>query len=254
MDRATCRGITSSTPGFYGGSARRRTEQIIGRWFARGGGRREKTVLATKVYGQMGDWPNESRLSALHIIRGCEASLRRLQTDRIDLYQMHHVDRDAPWDEIWQAMETLVAQGKVLYVGSSNFAGWHIAQANEAPSRPFLGLVSEQSLYPHRLTVESVISRQSTLGVHPLEPTKAGARGRWPRRKRGARQRHEQKVIATHRPSSRRGAARATQRSPGRRRLGLAAAQTAVTAPIIVPGLGQLVGGRGGNLTRPRES
>ncbi len=124
------------------------TEQILGTWFAQGGDRREKVVLATKVYGDMGDWPNSSRLSALHIRRACEESLRRLQTDHIDLYQMHHVDRDASWDEIWQAMELLVQQGKVLYVGSSNFAGWHIAQANEtARSRHLLGLVSEQCLY-----------------------------------------------------------------------------------------------------------
>src|SRR5690349_15092703 len=108
------------------------TEQIIGRWLELGGGRREKVVLATKVYGTMGDWPNHQHLSALHITRACEASLKRLKTDYIDLYQMHHVDRNTPWDEIWQAMETLVRQGKVLYVGSSNFAGWHIAQANEA--------------------------------------------------------------------------------------------------------------------------
>src|SRR6185312_10433585 len=108
------------------------TEQIVGRWFAKGGGRREKTVIATKVYNDMGDWPNESRLSALHIRRACEASLKRLQTDYIDLYQMHHVWRVAPWEEIWQAMELLVQQGKVLYVGSSNFAGWHVAKANES--------------------------------------------------------------------------------------------------------------------------
>lgn len=124
------------------------TEQIIGRWFAQGGGRREKTVIATKVYGDMGDWPNQSRLSALHIKLACEASLKRLQTDYIDLYQMHHIDRATPWEEVWQAMEQLVKEGKVLYVGSSNFAGWHIAQANEAAkSRHFMGLVSEQSLY-----------------------------------------------------------------------------------------------------------
>ena len=124
------------------------TEQILGRWFAQGGGRREKVVLATKVYGRMGDWPNASRLSALHIKRACEASLRRLQTDCIDLYQMHHVDRDTPWDEIWQAMEQLVREGKILYVGTSNFAGWQLAQGQElARSRHFLGIVSEQSLY-----------------------------------------------------------------------------------------------------------
>jgi aryl-alcohol dehydrogenase-like predicted oxidoreductase len=124
------------------------TEQILGRWFAQGGGRREKVVLATKVYGRMGDWPNQSRLSALHIKRACEASLRRLQTDCIDLYQMHHVDRETPWDEVWQAMEQLVREGKILYVGTSNFAGWQMTQGQElARSRHFLGIVSEQSLY-----------------------------------------------------------------------------------------------------------
>src|SRR5689334_16425873 len=124
------------------------TEQILGRWFAQGGGRREKVVLATKVYGRMGDWPNEARLSALHIKRACEGSLRRLQTDCIDLYQMHHVDRETPWDEIWQAMEQLVREGKILYAGTSNFAGWQLAQGQElARSRHFLGIVSEQSLY-----------------------------------------------------------------------------------------------------------
>jgi len=124
------------------------TEQINGRWFAQGGGRREKVVIATKVYGGMGEWPNQGRLSALHIRQACEESLRRLQTDHIDLYQMHHVDRSSPWEEIWQAMQTLVQQGKVLYVGSSNFAAWHIVQANEAAkARHFMGLVSEQSLY-----------------------------------------------------------------------------------------------------------
>jgi aryl-alcohol dehydrogenase-like predicted oxidoreductase len=124
------------------------TEQIVGRWLAQGGGRRDKIVLATKVYGRMGDRPNQSRLSAFHIKRACEESLRRLQTDHIDLYQMHHIDRDCPWEELWQAMEQLCREGKVLYIGSSNFAGWHIAQAQElAKSRHFLGLISEQSLY-----------------------------------------------------------------------------------------------------------
>lgn len=124
------------------------TEQIIGHWFAQGGGRREKVILATKVYSEMGKWPNESKLSAVQIRNACEGSLRRLKTDHIDLYQMHHVDRETPWDEIWQAMELLVQQGKVIYVGSSNFPGWYIARAQEtAKSRRFLGLVSEQSVY-----------------------------------------------------------------------------------------------------------
>ncbi len=133
----------------YGGSkGAGSTEEIIGRWFAQGGGRREKVVLATKLYGQMSDWPNDGRLSARHIRAACDESLRRLQTDHIDLYQMHHVDRSASWDEIWQAMDTLVHQGKIIYVGSSNFAGWHIAQANErAKARGSFGLVSEQSHY-----------------------------------------------------------------------------------------------------------
>jgi aryl-alcohol dehydrogenase-like predicted oxidoreductase len=124
------------------------TETILGDWFAKGAGRRDKVILATKVYGNMSDWPNDSKLSARHIRAACEESLRRLQTDHIDLYQMHHIDRDAWWDEVWQAMDHLVQQGKVLYVGSSNFAGWHIARANEiARHRHFLGLVSEQGLY-----------------------------------------------------------------------------------------------------------
>jgi aryl-alcohol dehydrogenase-like predicted oxidoreductase len=137
------------------------TEEIIGDWFASGGGRRERTVLATKLYGAMGDWPNEDKLSALNIRRACDASLRRLQTDYIDLYQMHHVDRDTPWDEIWQAMEVLVGQGKILYVGSSNFAGWHIAQANGAAAeRGFFGLISEQSIY-------NLMTREIELEVLP---------------------------------------------------------------------------------------
>ncbi|HKZ75394.1 MAG TPA: aldo/keto reductase [Actinomycetota bacterium] len=150
MDRALEHGLNFfDTANVYG---RKKgvgtTETIVGNWFAKGGGRREKVVLATKVYGEMGGWPNESRLSALHIRRACDESLRRLQTDHIDLYQMHHIYREATWDEIWQAMEVLVQQGKVLYVGSSNFAGWHIARANEtAKARNFLGLVSEQCLY-----------------------------------------------------------------------------------------------------------
>ena len=150
MDRALELGINFfDTADVYGWAVGEgMTEQIIGRWFAQGGGRRDKVVLATKVFGRMGDWPNQSRLSALHIKRACEESLRRLQTDHIDLYQMHHVDRDSPWEEIWQAMEQLCREGKVLYVGSSNFAGWHLAQAQEmAKQRQFLGLVAEQSLY-----------------------------------------------------------------------------------------------------------
>ncbi|MBN2258858.1 MAG: aldo/keto reductase [Anaerolineaceae bacterium] len=158
------------------------TEQILGRWFAQGGGRREQVVLATKVFGKMGKRPTERGLSAFHIRRACEDSLKRLQTDHIDLYQMHHVDRAAPWEEIWQAMETLVAQGKVLSVGSSNFAGWQLATAQAAASsRHFMGLVSEQSLYNLRArTIELEVipaCRAYGLGLIPWSPLAGGMLG-----------------------------------------------------------------------------
>ncbi|HEV2889824.1 MAG TPA: aldo/keto reductase, partial [Frankiaceae bacterium] len=137
------------------------TEQIIGRWFAGGEGRREKTVIATKLYGSMSDWPNDTFLSARNIRRACDASLKRLQTDHIDLYQMHHVDRSTPWDEIWEAFEVLRTQGKVLYFGSSNHAGWHIAKGMEAARRRGQsGLVSEQSIY-------NLLKREVELEVLP---------------------------------------------------------------------------------------
>ncbi len=158
------------------------TESILGRWFAQGGARRERVVLATKVYGEMGDGPNDHRLSAYHIRSACEGSLRRLQTDHIDLYQMHHIDRDSPWEEIWQAMEQLVQAGKVLYIGSSNFAGWQIAVAQaEARARHFMGLVSEQSLY--NLKARSVelevlpACRALGLAVIPWSPLSGGVLG-----------------------------------------------------------------------------
>jgi aryl-alcohol dehydrogenase-like predicted oxidoreductase len=158
------------------------TEQIVGRWFAQGGGRRKKVVIATKVYGKMGDLPNESHLSALHIRQAVEGSLKRLQTDHIDLYQMHHIDRSTPWEEIWQAMEVLVQQGKVIYVGSSNFAGWHIARAQEsARARRFLGLVSEQGLYnlKDRMIELEVLPacKAYGLGVIPWSPLAGGLLG-----------------------------------------------------------------------------
>jgi len=158
------------------------TEQIIGRWFAQGGGRRERTVIATKVYGGMGDWPNESGVNALTLKRECEASLRRLQTDYIDIYQMHHIPRGTPWEEIWQGMEQLVREGKILYAASSNFAGWHIAQANElARQRHFMGLVSEQSLYnlnARMVELEVIpVCEAYGLGVIPWSPLGGGLLG-----------------------------------------------------------------------------
>lgn len=184
MDRALEHGInfydTANVYGWKTGEGI--TEQIIGRWLAQGGGRRDKVVLATKVYGKMGDWPNDQGLSARHIIRACEDSLRRLQTETIDLYQMHHVSRSTPWEEIWQAMQTLVDQGKVLYVGSSNFAGWHLAAAQEsAARRNFLGLVSEQAIYnllTRHVELEVVPAAQHYgLGIIPWSPLHGGLLG-----------------------------------------------------------------------------
>jgi aryl-alcohol dehydrogenase-like predicted oxidoreductase len=184
MDRALEHGInffdTANVYGWRKGEGW--TEQIIGRWLAKGDGRRDRVVLATKVFGSMGDWPNQNKLSAVNIVRACEGSLQRLQTDHLDLYQMHHVDRDTPWDEIWQAMDVLVTQGKVVYVGSSNFAAWNIAQANEtARARHSLGLVSEQSLY--NLAVRAVelevapVCLAYGLGLIPWSPLYGGILG-----------------------------------------------------------------------------
>ncbi|MGH3934217.1 MAG: aldo/keto reductase [Pseudonocardiaceae bacterium] len=181
MDQAHENGInffdTANVYGWHMGEGI--TEQIIGRWFATGGGRRERTVLATKLYGSMGDWPNETKLSALNIRRACDASLRRLQTDHIDLYQMHHVDRDTPWEEIWEAMSVLRQQGKIIYVGSSNFAGWHLVAAQETARRQRVtGLVSEQSIY-NLLTrwVELEVlpaARNYGIGLIPWSPLHGG--------------------------------------------------------------------------------
>ncbi|GHD01444.1 oxidoreductase [Streptomyces violarus] len=154
------------------------SEETIGRWLKRSG-RRDDIVLATKVYQPMGLGPNDRRLSAYHIRRACEASLRRLQTDHIDLYQMHHIDRATPWEEIWQAMEQLVRDGKISYVGSSNFAGWDVALAQSAATaRHFLGLTSEQSLYnlAVRAVERELIPALCHLGIGliPYSPLHAG--------------------------------------------------------------------------------
>ncbi len=183
MDKALDEGInffdTANVYGWKTGEGI--TEQIVGRWLAQGD-RRDKIVLATKVYGKMGAGENDRGLSAYHIKEAAEDSLRRLQTDHIDLYQMHHVDRSTPWDEIWQAMEQLVQEGKVIYVGSSNFAGIHIVQAQyEALKRNFLGLVSEQSLYnlnARMIELEVIPAlKELGLGLIPWSPLGSGLLG-----------------------------------------------------------------------------
>lgn len=220
------------------------TEQIIGRWFAQGGGRREKVVLATKVFGRMGDWPNQSRLSARHIKQACEASLRRLQTDYIDLYQMHHVDRQTPWEEIWQAMEQLSREGKVLYVGSSNFAGWHLAQAQEmARHRNFLGLVSEQSLYnlnDRMIELEVIPACEAYgLGLIPWSPVARGLLAGALEPATSGRRADEdlRKNVEKHRPrlEAYEQLCRELGEKPAHVALAWLLHQPAVTAPIIGP-------------------
>jgi aryl-alcohol dehydrogenase-like predicted oxidoreductase len=246
MDRALELGINFyDTANVYGWKLGEGvTEQIIGRWWAQGGGRREKVVLATKVYGRMGEWQNEQRLSALNIRRACDDSLKRLKTDYIDLYQFHHVDRDTPWDEIWQACEVLVQQGKVLYVGSSNFAGWHIAQANEAAkSRHFLGLVSEQSLYnlnARMIELEVIPACQHYgLGLIPWSPLAGGLLG-GVLEKTAAGRRNEPRIqenIDKHRAKLEQYEAFCKEIGEKPADVGLAwlVHQPAVTAPIIGP-------------------
>jgi aryl-alcohol dehydrogenase-like predicted oxidoreductase len=245
MDRALDVGInffdTANVYGWKKGEGW--TEQIVGRWLAQGGGRREKIVLATKVYGSMGDWPNHSGLSALHIRRACDESLKRVKTDHIDLYQMHHVDRSAPWDEIWQAMEVLVQQGKVLYVGSSNFAGWHIAQANEAAkARHFLGLVSEQSLYnliDRTIELEVIPACQAYgLGLIPWSPLKGGVLGGLKKKDEGRRTGEmQQRAIAKHKDRLERFDAFCAKMGhpPADVALAWVLHNPAVTAPIVGP-------------------
>ena len=158
------------------------TEKIIGKWLSQDRSRRNKIVLATKVWGEMGHGINDKHLSAYHIKKACEDSLARLKTDYIDLYQMHHVDRNTPWDEIWQAMEQLITAGKIIYTGSSNFAGWDIAAACESASkRNLLGLVSEQSKYNlfNRFIEREVIPacQYYGLGIIPWSPLEGGLLG-----------------------------------------------------------------------------
>ena len=244
MDAAHERGINFfDTANVYGRTAGRgATEEIVGTWFAQGGGRRERTVLATKVYGNMGDWPNEGKLSALNIRRALDASLKRLQTDYVDLYQFHHVDRDTPWDEIWQAIEVAVAQGKILYAGSSNFAGWHIAQAQAAAKeRNFLGLVSEQSIY--NLLVRDVelevlpAAEHYGLGIIPWSPLRGGLLGGVLKKERDGNRRYEGSGVEEHRGQLEQYEAFAEElgHEPGDIALAWLLTRPAVTAPIIGP-------------------
>jgi aryl-alcohol dehydrogenase-like predicted oxidoreductase len=246
MDSALEHGINFfDTANVYGGKAGKgSTEEIVGRWFAQGGGRRDRVVLATKVYGDMGPGLQDSRLSAVHVRRACDESLRRLRTDRIDLYQMHHVWRECPWEEIWQAFDVLVAQGKVTYVGSSNFAAWNVVQANEhARRRNALGLVSEQSLYnllARQVELEVLPAcRSEGVGVIPWSPLSSGLLGGVLSGAEVGRRAHPttQKRLegARKKIEAFEEFCRQRKESPAAVALGWLLANDAVTAPIIGP-------------------
>ncbi|OLT29961.1 oxidoreductase [Nocardiopsis sp. CNR-923] len=163
LDHALARGVDFvDTANMYGWRVHKGfTEELLGRWLGESPSRRDAVVLATKVGNPMGGGPNDSGLCARHVIAACDASLRRLRTDWIDLYQMHRMDPGVAWDEVWQAMETLTAQGKIRYVGASNFSGWGLASAQEAArARGFTGLASEQCLY-------NLLVRQPELEILP---------------------------------------------------------------------------------------
>lgn len=246
MDKALELGVNFfDTANVYGSKPNEGvTEQIIGSWFTGDPGRRHHVVLATKVYGRMGLGPNDRKLSARHIRQACDESLRRLKTDHIDLYQMHHVDRSTTWEEIWQAMEGLVAAGKVLYVGSSNFAGWHIARASEtAARRNFMGIVSEQSRYSLMVREPELEVLPACLhygiGVIPYSPIGGGLLGGVLGSHREGRRSSEgaRKIIEQRRAQLERWEDLCNQlgEAPANVALGWQLANPAITAPIIGP-------------------
>ncbi|MEV6356007.1 aldo/keto reductase [Streptomyces hydrogenans] len=253
MDTALDAGLNFfDTANVYGwGENKGRTEEIIGSWFAKGGGRRDRTVLATKVYGNMGPdgeaWPNHDKISALNIRRAVDASLKRLGTDYIDVYQFHHVDRATPFDEVWQAIDVLIGQGKILYAGSSNFPGYKIAQANEAAARRgMVGLVSEQCLYnlfERRAEMEVIpAAREYGLGVIPWSPLHGGLLGGVLKKETEGRRRTEGRAAETLADPAKRAQFQAYEDlldkhglAPGEVGLAWLLTRPGVTGPIVGP-------------------
>ena len=136
-----------------------RTEEIIGKWLR---GKREQVVLATKCRIQMGSGPNDGGLSRKYVLSAIDASLRRLGTDYIDLYQVHSPDPDTPIDETLRALDTIVQSGKARYVGCSNFQAWQLAKALWTGER--LGLARFDSVQPRY----NLLFRESEHDLFPL--------------------------------------------------------------------------------------
>lgn len=249
MDAALDAGINFfDTANVYGGAEQKgRTEEIIGRWFAQGGNRRERVVLATKFYGDMLDpidGPNQqSGLSAYKLKRHLDASLRRLQTEHIELYQMHHIDRNVSWDELWEAYKIAQYSGKIGYAGSSNFAGFDLITAQyEAKKKGMLGLVSEQHKYSLlcRLPELEVLpaASQEGIGVIPWSPLAGGLlSGHAKQQITGSRSAKLIKEVEKHSEQLTQFALLAEQLETTEATIALAWTLTnpAVTAPIIGP-------------------
>jgi NDP-hexose C3-ketoreductase / dTDP-4-oxo-2-deoxy-alpha-D-pentos-2-ene 2,3-reductase len=247
MNEAVEKGVNFfDTANVYGGGkGRGTTEEYLGRWFKKNPDKRKEIILATKVYGPMSeDGINDRHLSAYHIRQACEDSLRRLQTDHIDLYQMHHVDRNTRWEEIWQAMDQLIAEGKILYVGTSNFAGWHITQGNEiASKRNSFGTVSEQSLYhlENRAIEAELIPacEEYEVGIIPWSPLGGGLLGGVLKKLKDGRRAEAQFLnrVEKHRPKLEQYEALCEDigERPADVALAWLLANPAVTAPIVGP-------------------
>ena len=155
-------------------------EEYIGRWRKQAKIPRDRLVIATKVRGKMGDGPNDEGLSRVHIMQAVEASLRRLDTDYIDLYQTHSSDKDTPIEETLQALDDLVRQGKVRYIGASNYKAWELMQALWTSDAN--GLARYDSLQPHYNLIKreeferelKAVCETYGIGVIPYSPLEGG--------------------------------------------------------------------------------
>ncbi len=223
------------------------SEEIIGRWIRKRGNRRD-LVVATKVRGEVWDSPNGGGLSRKHIVEAVEASLRRLQTEYIDLYQAHSFDAETPIDETLRAFEDLVRQGKVLYLGASNYPAWRLAQALSVSERH--GWTRFDALQPHyNLVHRGEFEREARplcehegIGVIPYSPLAGGfLTGKYRRdgplpvsaRAQGIESRYYRDPRAWDTLESVQDVARAHGATPAQVALAWLLAQPTVAAPII---------------------